>query len=253
MSPFPAVFGVTHPGKTRGVNEDAMIWSAELSFVGVADGMGGHNAGEVASRLALDSILGFLQKSADDDDFTWPYGVSPQLSLTANRLATALKIANRRVFRAAEDRAEYAEMGTTVVAVIIEEGTVTFGNVGDSRIYSFDHGKLQQLTRDDSWAVLLSQQTDVDPSAFKNHPMRNVLTNAVGAQAELKLTLGEQALGSGTLILCTDGLHGALSDEAMASILGAEQDLQRAAETLVQTALERDGRDNITVVLARSS
>jgi serine/threonine protein phosphatase PrpC len=252
ISPRFTVAGVTHPGKTRDMNEDAMSWDLDLGFVAVADGMGGHNAGEVASRLALDNVRAFLQRSASDD-FTWPYGVNPRLSLTANRLTTAVKIANHRIFRASEERAEYTGMGTTLVAALVESGTVTFSSVGDSRLYMFQDSALRQLTRDDSWIAMVAEESGVDPSTLTGHPLRNVLTNVVGAQPDVKIALGELPLGMGILVFCTDGLHGALTAGTMTQILSDAPDLERAAHNLVQAALERDGKDNITVILARAS
>src|SRR5947208_3442089 len=136
----------THPGAVRPINEDSVAWEPDLSFVAIADGMGGHNAGEVASKLAIDTVRGFLQKSASSNDFTWPFGVDPALSFAANRLMTAMKIANRRVFRVAEERAEYGGMGTTLVAGIVDGNKLTFANVGDSRIYSFTSSEFRQLS-----------------------------------------------------------------------------------------------------------
>jgi protein phosphatase len=228
-----------------------MVWDAAIGFVAVADGMGGHQAGEVASRLALDSISAFIKKSAETDDITWPFGVNPSLSATANRLLTAMKIGNRRVFRKSEEVPDYLGMGTTVVALIVNDSVVTFASVGDSRIYAFAGGELRQLTRDDSWAVVLAQESGVTGEALRKHPMRNVLTNVLGAKAELDVSVGEVPLEGQTLVLCSDGLHTALPHDVMASILASEPDLSQAADALIRSALERDGSDNITVVLAR--
>lgn len=228
-----------------------MVWDAAIGFVAVADGMGGHQAGEVASRLALDSISAFIRKSAETDDITWPFGVNPSLSSTANRLVTALKIGNRRVFRKSEEVPDYLGMGTTVVALLVNDSVATFSSVGDSRIYSFAGGELRQLTRDDSWAVMLAEESGVSGEALRKHPMRNVLTNVLGAKAELDVSVGELALNGQTLVLCSDGLHTAVPHDVMTSILASESDLQQGAEALVRAALERDGSDNITVVLAR--
>jgi PPM family protein phosphatase len=242
----------THPGTVRTINEDSATWDPVLSFLVVADGMGGHNAGEVASGQTIEAVASFLQKSASTDDFTWPFGVNPEASFGANRLTTAAKVANRRVFRASEERSEYTGMGTTLVIALVEGAHVTFANVGDSRLYTMRDGVLQQLSRDDSWVMMLSREAGVDPSALHDHPMRNVLTNVVGARPDVDVTIGEFDLAEGQLILlCTDGLHGGVSDEQMAAILQAETDLQRAADTLVQTAVTQDGRDNVTVMLAR--
>jgi protein phosphatase len=220
----------------------------------VADGMGGHNAGEVASQMALDTIKAFLTKSATTDDFTWPFGFSPNLSFAANRLMTAIKVANRRVFRASEERSEYTGMGTTVVAAIVQGGRVSYSGVGDSRIYSFAGNELTQITKDDSWVVMLMKESGLDASAFEKHPMRHVLTSVVGARPELDVIVEEMDLVDGqTLLFCSDGLLGGVSDADIAGVLRSEPELERAAEKLVTLGVERDGKDNVTVALARYS
>jgi serine/threonine protein phosphatase PrpC len=242
----------THPGTVRTINEDSTMWEPDISAIAVADGMGGHNAGEVASQLALDTIRAFLTKSASTDDFTWPFGFSPTLSFAANRLMTAIKVANRRVFRASEERTEYTGMGTTVVAAIIEGAHLAFSGVGDSRIYSFDGSELKQITKDDSWVVMLMKESGLDASAFEKHPMRHVLTSVVGARPELDVTVDEMDLADGqTILLCSDGLLGGVRDDDIAGVLKTEPHLERAAEKLVAMGVERDGKDNVTVALAR--
>jgi protein phosphatase len=252
MQSMMSVAGATHPGHTRKTNEDAMIWDMAIGFIGVADGMGGHKAGEIASVLALDSVRAFLQDSARTDDVGGEHGDDTQLSPTASRLTTAIKLANRRVFQASQARPDCRGMGTTLLAAIVRNGVVTFASVGDSRIYLYDGSRLRQLTRDDSWVVMLAKQCGVDQSALRTHPMRNVLTNVIGAQSETQVHLDELALGDATLVFCTDGLHGAVSDDAMLGILKGEPDLQKAATALIRAALDDGGRDNVTVVLARS-
>ena len=242
----------THPGKVRTINEDSSLWESDLGVVAVADGMGGHNAGEVASQMALDSIRAFMRTSAAGDDFTWPFGYAPSLSMAANRLLTAIKIANHRIFRAAEERTGYSGMGTTVVAAVLDGLRLAYSGVGDSRIYVFDGVELRQITKDDSWVEMLMKESGLDASAFEKHPMRHVLTSVVGARPDLDVTVEELDLVDGqTFMFCTDGLHGALTEKDMAAVLRAEVDLDRAAAQLVDTAVERDGRDNVTVTLAR--
>jgi len=244
----------TNPGTVRTINEDLAMWEPDISMLAVADGMGGHNAGEVASKLALETIRAFLKKSATADDFTWPFGVNPSLSFAANRLMTSIKIANRRVFKESEERTEYTGMGTTVVATIFDGARLAFSGVGDSRIYSFDGSTLHQITKDDSWVVMLMKESGLDAAAFEKHPMRHVLTSVVGARPELDVVVEEIALVEGqTIILSTDGLHGALSDADIAAVLRSEPNLERAAETLVESAVQRDGKDNATIALARYS
>ena len=236
----------------RTINEDSSLWEPELGVIAVADGMGGHNAGEVASQLALDTLRGFLEKSASGDDFTWPFGFAPKLSFAANRLMTAIKIANHRVFRASEETAEYTGMGTTVVAALVDGAHLAYSGVGDSRIYSFDGTHLRQITRDDSWVEMLMKESGLEASAFERHPMRHVLTSVVGARPELEVTVEELDLADGqTIMLCTDGLHGALKSADVEAVLKQESDLDRAAAQLVEMAVDRDGKDNVTVTLAR--
>jgi protein phosphatase len=245
------VNGLSHIGHVRKSNEDAMVWDVEIGFAAVADGMGGHHAGEIASHLALETLHGFLRKSATTSDFTWPFGIDPNRSLNANRLMTGIRIANRRVFKRTEDVSEYAVMGTTIVAVLIDEAGVTFASVGDSRIYALAGGMLRQLTVDDSWIVRLAKESNLSEDALKAHPMRNVLTNVVGAKPEIDVDVQEMPWGGETLLLTTDGLHNALPPATMAEILDAMPDALDAAQALVRSALQQDGRDNITAVVVR--
>lgn len=244
----------THPGSVRAINEDFALWDPDLGLIVVADGMGGHNAGEVASRLAVDTLQTFLKQSAAADKITWPFGVDRRLSFEANRLSTAVKMANSRVRRAADERADYAGMGTTLVAAVVAGSRATYTGVGDSRIYAWRGDELQQLTADDSWIGMLQKESGLGPAAFVRHPMRHVLTSVIGVRAEVTVNVQDLSLADGhTLVLCTDGLHGALPDHLIASTLGAEPDLQRAADRLVEMAVASDGSDNVTIMLARHS
>ncbi len=245
------VQGLSHPGK-RKTNEDAMSWDVELGCVAVADGMGGHQAGEVASQLALDSIFWFLRKSAMREAFTWPFGVNPRLSLAANRLLTALKIGNRSVFKRSEEVPGYSGMGTTVVALIADGSMVTYASVGDSRLYAFANGELRQLTRDDTWMAMLAQESGMSPESLRTHPMRNVLTSVLGARPDLDVTVGNITVTNQTLLLCSDGLHTAVGEDAISAILSRERELDGAVEALVAAALQGEGTDNITAVLVQA-
>jgi len=241
----------TSPGP-RPTNEDSVLWDPSLTLMIVADGMGGHNAGEVASRVAIEAAQEFMQKSALQPDVTFAYGVNATLSMTVNRLLNAVKAANRQIFTSGQEHAEYNGMGTTVVMAVVEGRHLTFASVGDSRLYSLSGSKLRQLTRDDSWVAMLSEETGVDANTLKKHPMHHVLTNVVGARSELDVTVHELDLEDGqTLMMCTDGLHGVLADETIQQTLQEEPDLGKAAEKLIQQALESNGRDNVTVLLAR--
>ena len=245
--------GATHPGRVRHVNEDAFFTDVDAGIFIVADGMGGHNAGEIASALAVDTMRKFVARTHSQNEFTWPFGVDPALSYHANRLLTATKLANRRVCRESETRDEYTGMGTTLVSVLIVDQTMTYSSVGDSRIYSFCDGTLDQLTDDDSWiGTLAAQGSALDRQALANHPMRHVLTKTIGAREDIDIVVKERSLRDGErILLSSDGLHDCLDSRTIADVLSAEADGARAAERLVQAALDTNGRDNITAVLIR--
>ena len=245
--------GVSDTGSVRKTNEDSFVSDPELNLFAVADGMGGHRAGEVASRLAIEAVIAFVRLSMSDTDVTWPYGVDPKLSFDGNRLRTAIYLANRRVFRASENSDDYAGMGTTIVGVLLNGAQVSIGSVGDSRIYLLANGVLQQLTVDDSWAArILAQDSGLGPEEVAKHPMRNVLTNVVGARESVDVHLAERTLEDGQLLLlCSDGLHGVLQPPAMQQILTSSSDVGAAAKALVDRAMELGTRDNVTALVIR--
>ena len=245
--------GVTHPGHVRKTNEDTLLVDLDLGLFLVADGMGGHTAGEVASRLTADTVRAFIARSRDGAKCTWPFGIDPDASFAANRLRTAVQLANRRVFRAGESRDEYTGMGSTVVAALVEDDRLAFAGVGDSRVYAHDAAGLSQLTTDDSWvATVLARDDEVDAATLATHPMRHVLTNAIGAREETEVDVGERTLADGdVLLLCSDGLHGELGDETLAGFMGGGVDVAVAAQQLLDAALEGSARDNVTALLLR--
>jgi protein phosphatase len=198
-------------------------------------------------------MVGFIQRTQGDSEWSWPYGVDPNLSYDGNRLRSAIYLANRRVFRAAEDRDDYTGMGTTVVAVMLTDSTAIIGHVGDSRVYLLDDEALHRLTLDDSWAAtVLPQELGNDAAAIARHPMRNVLTNVLGVREQTQIHLTEIPLqGNELLLLSTDGLHGTLDDPTIADLLGEDDDLERTAQRLVNAALDQGSRDNVTVLLVR--
>ncbi len=241
----------TSPGKVRTNNEDLALWDPELGVVALADGMGGHNAGEVASKLAIETFRSFLHQSALDPDVTWTSGYDATATRVRNLVRTAVALANREVFRSAEEDPARSGMGTTFTAAVVEGGHVTYAHVGDTRLYVMHGRALRQVTTDDSIVGALGAVPGVDPALLEHHPMRNVLTNALGRRPEIDAAIAEFDLEDGDLVLLsTDGMHGAVPHDSIQSILNAEPDLDRAADLLVHTALELDGRDNITVVLA---
>lgn len=245
--------GVSDAGRVRKTNEDTFLFDPDARLLAVADGMGGHNAGEVASRLAIEAIAGFIRRSAHDTDFSWPYGIDSTLSFDGNRLRTAIQLANRRVFRAAESTDDYSGMGTTIVGLLVNGSRISIGHVGDSRLYLLSKGTLQQMTKDDSWAAtVLAQDPSLGQADVAHHPMRNVLTNVLGAHEQIDIHLSEREVeGGDVMLLCTDGLHGVLDATTLRDILGAATDVSATARHLVETAMERGSRDNVTALVVR--
>ncbi len=233
----------------RKMNQDHVGSWPDLGLYVVADGMGGHNAGEVASHLAVETIHGFIDESARTADITWPFGIEVARSIDMNRLTTAVRLANRRIYDESSKHAELSGMGTTVVAALVAGDRVILASVGDSRIYRFRHGSLEQLTQDDTWlaSVLGAKQAEnADPA----HPFRHVLTSVVGTRDDVKPEAREERLLSGdTFVLCTDGVHGRLDNAALISVLAGASSAEERATQLVDEALTRGTSDNATVLV----
>ena len=220
----------------------------------VADGMGGHRAGEVASRLAVETMTEFIRRSeGQDPDFAWPYGTDPGLSRGGNRLRTAIQLANVSIFRAGEGQDEYKRMGTTIVGLLVEDARAAIGHVGDSRLYLLAGGRFERLTQDDSWAAtVLAQDPTLSLADLARHPMRNVLTSVLGAHEYVDVHVSERDIrGGDVMLLSSDGLHGVVDDEALRDILLKTPDVEQAARLLVETAMDRGSRDNVTAVVVR--
>jgi len=246
-------FGRTDVGRRRKANEDNFLVRPELSLFAVCDGMGGHNAGEVASRMAVETLAAFVQRSAEEQDITWPWGIDANLSFDANRLKTAIRLANAQVFKSADSNEELTGMGTTVVAALVTGSTMTIGSAGDSRCYLVRDGQLTQLTQDDSWVSAALGEGILNSDDVEKHPLRNVITKAVGARDSIELDIVEHDLMAGDVaLLCSDGLHGMVGDDVIAQLLipGADS-LEEVTAQLVEAANEAGGKDNVTAVLMR--
>jgi PPM family protein phosphatase len=250
-----SAFGSTDIGPVRKSNEDNFASDEALQLFVVADGMGGHSAGEVASGLAVETIVGFIRRSESEGDgeFSWPYGIEPALTFASNRLRTAIHLANRRVFRAAEKHDEYTGMGTTVVSALLSGSRLTIAHAGDSRAYLFANGELRRLTSDDTWeATVLAGQSESKTKSATPHPMRHVLTNVLGARDLADVHISEHELEGGErILLCSDGLHGVVDDQGLKSVLASADPPAVLVPRLIEMALSRGGRDNVTAVLVQ--
>jgi protein phosphatase len=249
-----AHFGHTDIGRRRKINEDSIFRSDGLFIV--CDGMGGHKSGEVASSLAVEGIVRFIERSNEDRELTWPYGFNPRLSYNSNRLLTAIKLANRSVYKKANSGEDYTGMGTTVATVLFQPGdpTMTYAHVGDSRIYLIRNGVMLQLTRDDSWANVAWGGAGPDDSNATNSTMKNILTKALGAREDVDFDVVDQTLSDGDIVLlCSDGLTNMLPDRRILEIVMRHgPDLEGASRELVDEANAQGGRDNISVILVQS-
>ncbi len=213
-----------------------MLVDSDQGLFIVADGMGGHNAGEVASDLAVRTVHDFL--AAEDP--------------TEDAIVEALCFANDQVLAAAGEEPSYVGMGTTMVVAWLTGERVLFGSVGDSRIYRWSHRTLTQLTTDDSWLTRLMAEEALSPEDAQRHPMRHVLTKVVGLREDIEPAVGGGPFERGdALLLCSDGLHGSIPDEEIARMLGSGAPVKHVAEQLVSLALEAGATDNVTVVLVR--
>jgi serine/threonine protein phosphatase PrpC len=243
--------GETDVGKRRPLNEDAIFTSNDLFIV--CDGMGGHKAGEVASKVATDAIAAFVKRSGDDPEITWPYGFEPHTSHDGNRLQTAIKLANRAVFSRSASSDEYTGMGTTVAAVLVSRSRpqMMYATVGDSRVYLIRAGTIVQLTRDDTWLNVAWDGEALDSSTHAS--MKNVLTKALGSRQDVDFDVRVGELNDRDIVLlCSDGLTNMLSDAEILGIVTAhEPDLERACRQLVDAANAQGGRDNVSAVLVR--
>lgn len=252
MSPMRIVSEArTDVGRKRKGNEDAHFLNPEQKLFVVADGMGGHAAGEVASRVAVDAVNEFVALTGGNEEITWPFGLDESISYDGNRLKTAIRHANRKVLEATRESAEYEGMATTVAAVLVDGDVANLAHVGDSRIYLWSGGLLSQLTSDHSWVNEQIQSGVISAEQARNHPLRNVVTRALGGRADLVVDVQSRRMSPGdVLLLCSDGLTTMVADEEIARVLEESGgDVARAASALVNEANDRGGEDNITVVL----
>ena len=242
-------FGLTDVGRKRKHNEDAYLLDAERGLFVVADGMGGHAAGEVASRLTVESIQEFISGTEDDHDNTWPFGYNNRYSVDGNRLSTAVERANEKVMRAVVNRPELKGMGTTVVAALFDEKRVTLVHVGDSRAYLLRDAELRRLTDDHSWVQEQVNAGILSEEEARSHPLKNVVTRALGGGAHVAVDLIEIPVGDGDrYLLCSDGLTGMVSDDEIHDALASPRSLEQVVRGLIDLANERGGVDNITAI-----
>lgn len=229
---------ITDVGWVRTTNEDSMCAHPEIGLFGVADGMGGHKAGEVASSTALqylvENLSGYLKENSDQ----------------AGALMRALDEANLRVFRLSTEFTEFRGMGTTVTVGLFVDGELLIGHIGDSRAYLIRQNNIIQLTNDHSLVAEMVRGGGITEEQAQNHPRRNVLTRAMGTAPTVMIDLYRNNIQPGDRFLfCTDGMSNHLSPADITDNLKHQEDLEQGLKELLKLALDRGGLDNITMVI----
>jgi serine/threonine protein phosphatase PrpC len=250
MSELCAV-GISDVGCIRTNNEDRILVETDRGVFIVADGMGGEQCGEVAAELAVQTAGDyFLSPQPDSDAEAWPFEYDFTLDTDQNRVMNGVRLANRRVWESCQERRDCAGMGTTMSAMICHGRTATIGNIGDSRVYVFRTAQLRLLTRDDAIVADMVEAGEISVEEARFHPMRNVLTCALGRDEDVAVQLIQLALKPGDrLLLSTDGMHGVVEPTLIAQLLGEYGDPSDAAVQLVVAAKEAGGPDNISCIV----
>ena len=246
-------YGLTHVGRQRQHNEDSYLVADEAKLFLVADGMGGHAAGEIASRIAVDSISEFILHTKEDDG-TWPHAYDEHFKRSTNRLMAAVRLANTRVLEAMRKDARLRGMGTTVVACLADGETMSVAHVGDSRAYMIRNNQLQRITNDHSWVFEQVQAGMLTEAEAEKHPLRNVITRALGGALQVTPDASEIEVKEGDLfLLCSDGLTGMVPEEEILKLVTQSNgDLEKACQKLIEEANERGGLDNVTAILVKA-
>jgi serine/threonine protein phosphatase PrpC len=247
----PVAAGLTDVGMVRKNNEDNLFVGLDKGLLVVADGMGGHASGETASRMAVDVIQNYFNDPVGgktplignyDDNFTE----------NTNRLGSAVRLANMAVYEAAQSNAQWKGMGTTIVCALLQNRKLSITHVGDSRLYLIRAGGIEQLTDDHSVVAEQVKQELMTREEAQKSEIKNILTRAVGVQAEVEVDLNEMDLfGDDALVLCTDGLTNMVGDEDILSTVLDGQDPAVSCQRLIDMANQNGGLDNVTVVVAR--
>ena len=233
----------TDVGLKRNSNQDFVYASDQKvgrlpSLLIVADGMGGHAAGDLASRVCVETVVSSIEGSGQTE--------------TIPILAEAVQKANRAVLKKAAEKPEYAGMGTTIVAAVIDGNTLYVANVGDSRLYLIDDDRIDQITLDHSLVAEMVRSGRISPEQMRNHPEKNIITRAVGGEENVEVDFFDVGLHKGDVVLlCSDGLTNMVEDEQIFRIVRREKTLRDAGQKLISAANSAGGRDNISVVLAR--
>lgn len=249
----PIASGLTNVGMKRSHNEDSFFIVEEEGLYIIADGMGGHSSGEIASQMAVETVANFFKSTSNDDEVTWPFKMDKGRDYQENRLVTSIKLANLRIYESAQREAKYRGMGTTIVTALFKNDEVIIAHVGDSRCYHISGNEMRQITEDHSLLNDYIKAKKLTPEELENFPHKNVIVRALGMKETVQVDINRVRPKVGDIfLLCTDGLSGMVKDEEMKNIILQNSDnLDRANELLIQRANENGGVDNITAILLK--
>jgi protein phosphatase len=235
-------------------NEDNFKLLPDFNLFLVADGMGGHASGEVASEIAIETVAGFFEDSEADEDITWPYKEDRERSYIENRFVTAFRYANLQVFSHAQEDVQKKGMGTTIVGIAFKDNKHYVAHVGDSRCYRVRNGEIDQLTEDHSLLNDYKKMAKLTPEEEKNFPHKNIIVRALGMKDTVLVDLGSDSVIKGDLyVLCSDGLSGEIEDDVILDLsMEFFDDLDAMCEAMVVAANDNGGKDNVTVVVVKA-
>jgi serine/threonine protein phosphatase PrpC len=244
--------GETNVGMKRDHNEDSYYLPQSERLAIVADGMGGHASGEVASRMAVETIVGFFRETEDEQELTWPFKIDRGNRHDINRMVTAIKLANLKIHQEAQRNPACHGMGTTVVSTLFLDHSVIVGHVGDSRLYRLREGLFDQLTEDHSLLNDYIKMKHLSAEEVAAFPHKNVIVRALGMKpsVQVDVIVDQPRLGD-VYVLCSDGLSSMVPDPDISTVVNEEVDLDRLCDRLIGLANGNGGLDNVTVVAVR--
>src|SRR6266852_1015062 len=244
--------GCTHVGMKRNHNEDSYLLLPEEGLVVVADGMGGHASGEIASKIAIEELAEFFKLTGKDQEVTWPFKMDKSRGYDGNRLSTAIKLANARIFERAGLDQRYNGMGTTIASLYFGGDRAYIAHVGDSRVYRVRDGSFSQLTEDHSLLNDYLKAKKLSAEEIEAFPHKNVIVRALGMKQTVEVEISDfEPRENDLFLLCSDGLSGMIQATQIQETLLKAGDLEPACDELVELANNAGGHDNITCVLAR--
>jgi PPM family protein phosphatase len=249
--------GLTNVGMKRTHNEDNHVIVMEENLFVVADGMGGHASGEVASEIAVTSISEFFRTTSADEEQTWPYKEEMGLRYEENRLVAGIKLANRRIFETAQADVRKRGMGTTIVGALFTSSGAYVGHCGDSRAYRWRNEKLDQLTEDHSLLNEMQRNHKLTPEEIEHFPQKNVILRALGMKDTVQVDVSRmEPMTNDIYLLCSDGLSGMIKDEDICEIVTSCQrvdanDIDTLCRKLIDTANVNGGTDNVTCIVVK--